>query len=342
MTDGDYTTYTCLNRNQKTNDAYVVKLSAPVPVGDVRICMGTVNGDYMTVGRVQTSLDGKTWKTLRVKGTAQTDFRMTLPQVVKYSSEMSYCDFSGTNDTAQYVRLLVSTANTSKWLRLYDIEVNKATHAAKFKHPAADASGNALLSLTDKAGNTGIPATDTPSGNSLTYHFYDASPASSIVLFQAPGAPAQNAVVSAQTTNGEWVSLGTLTGGYQKISLAAAGTPSCIRISWEGNAAPVIYEIREDLTQGDAPIVSEIGSIAAPDAPLTVHTTEAGFVSVSSAEGITSCRVFTPLGKCLLTLRAGGAQQVQLPALSAGNQKVLILNIETAKGNTASCKLMLK
>lgn len=62
MTDGDYTTYTCLNRNQKTNDAYVVKLSAPVPVGDVRICMGTVNGDYMTVGRVQTSLDGKTWK----------------------------------------------------------------------------------------------------------------------------------------------------------------------------------------------------------------------------------------------------------------------------------------
>lgn len=342
MTDGDYTTYTCLNRNQKTNDAYVVKLSAPVPVGDVRICMGTVNGDYMTVGRVQTSLDGKTWKTLRVKGTAQTDFRMTLPQVVKYSSEMSYCDFSGTNDTAQYVRLLVSTANTSKWLRLYDIEVNKATHAAKFKHPAADASGNALLSLTDKAGNTGIPATDTPSGNSLTYHFYDASPASSVVIFQAPGAPAQNAVVSAQTTNGEWVSLGTLTGGYQKISLAAAGTPSCIRISWEGNAAPVIYEIREDLTQGDAPIVSEIGSIAAPDAPLTVHTTEAGFVSVSSAEGITSCRVFTPLGKCLLTLRAGGAQQVQLPALSAGNQKVLILNIETAKGNTASCKLMLK
>lgn len=105
-----------------------------------------------------------------MKGTAQTDFRMTLPQVVKYSSEMSYCDFSGTNDTAQYVRLLVSTANTSKWLRLYDIEVNKATHAAKFKHPAADASGNALLSLTDKAGNTGIPATDTPSGNSLTYH----------------------------------------------------------------------------------------------------------------------------------------------------------------------------
>ena len=342
MTDGDYTTYTCLNRNQKNNDAYVVTLDAPVPVGDVRICMGTVNGDYMTVGRVQISADGKNWKTLCVKGTAQTDFRMTLPQVVKHSDEMSYCDFNGKNDTAKYVRLLVTTANTSKWLRLYDIEVNKATYAAKFKHPAVDASGNALLSLTDKAGNTAL-ADATPSGNALFYHFYDAHAVKDVVIFQGAASSAQNVAVSALTSSGEWHSLGHLTGGYQILSLAEANAPSCIRITWEGKTAPAIYEIREDLSQNDSPVVSSIETTsAASAAPVSVSIADGRRLSIASAEGISACSIFTIDGKLLLAQRPHGAKSVQLPAVAAPAHKVLILKIETAKGNIVNCKLHLK
>jgi hypothetical protein len=144
LTDGDYTTFTCLNRNQKSGDSYQLTLTEEQEVGDVRICMGTVNDDYMTVGTVEVSKNGTTWRKLKVKGTNTTDFKMSLPQVVKYSDEMSYCDFQGDGMPAKYVRLYLKTPNMSKWLRFYEMEVNRQTFKEKFQAPAADAAGNSI------------------------------------------------------------------------------------------------------------------------------------------------------------------------------------------------------
>ena len=46
-------------------------------------------------------------------------------QNVTYSDEMVYCDFDGAGISARYVRLRLFTANTSNWMRLYEIEVNR-------------------------------------------------------------------------------------------------------------------------------------------------------------------------------------------------------------------------
>ena len=68
MFDGDYNTFVCLNKNQSNNDAYTLKLNAERTIRKVRIAMGTVNGDYMTEGKVQISTDSINWTDLFIKG----------------------------------------------------------------------------------------------------------------------------------------------------------------------------------------------------------------------------------------------------------------------------------
>ncbi len=164
LTDGDYSTFTCLNQNQRANDAYTLTLKEETPINDVRICMGTVNGDYMTAGRVQISTDGTNWTSIPMKGSNDIDFRMSKTAVKKYSDEMSYCDFDGKGQTAKYVRLFLQTPNTSKWLRFYEMEVNLQTYNAAFQPLCTDGTGARMENMTDGVGYT----SSKDASNSLT------------------------------------------------------------------------------------------------------------------------------------------------------------------------------
>ena len=339
MIDGDYTTYTCLNRNQKNNDAYVVKLQNKIPIGDVRICMGTVNGDYMTVGRVQISLDGSTWKDLCVKGTSRTDYRMNLPQVVKYSDEMSYCDFDGKNDSAQYVRLLLSTANTSKWFRLYDIEVNKATYAAKYKRQATDINGTAVDEVIDKMGYTGTSNVDSFEKNTLLYYFYDAKPVKDVIVFQHPiNNESDGANVSVLTENGEWNHVDTLKGGYQKISLSKIENPLCLRIQWTDDNRPLIYEISETYESSEKPIVSSIERIGDLDDDLVIKVNDSS-IEVESQEDIKSYSIFTMDGKKIMEGYLNNQKHIHIPMVYKG---IMVVKVITESGRVSSYKFNLK
>ncbi|MBO5793647.1 MAG: discoidin domain-containing protein, partial [Bacteroidaceae bacterium] len=95
MVDGDYSTYTCLNRNQIAQDKYLLDLGAEIVLHDVRLCMGTVNGDYPLKGRIQYSVNGSTWANLKVKGTDNYNWTIDEAQNVRYNDDMVYCDFDG-------------------------------------------------------------------------------------------------------------------------------------------------------------------------------------------------------------------------------------------------------
>ena len=61
MTDGDYTTYTCLNRDMVAGDTYTLELYEPTTIENVRICMGTTNGDYPKTALLSVSTDNHNW-----------------------------------------------------------------------------------------------------------------------------------------------------------------------------------------------------------------------------------------------------------------------------------------
>ncbi|MBR1838363.1 MAG: beta-N-acetylglucosaminidase domain-containing protein [Bacteroidaceae bacterium] len=237
LTDGDYTTWWAVKKNQTTGDTYVLNLAEPTTIRDVRICFGTKNDDYMNGARVEVSTHGTSWTALRVKGTSTTTFNLNGAYVVDGGNEMKYIDFDGANTSAQYVRLRVTSANTAKWLRLFEMEVNKHSGA---QAACQDLQGNALDAVID-----GTPYSFGTTGTKgIVYRFIQPFPTQAVTIFSGSTIPAGVSVDV--TTDGEtWVSLCTLTASAQRIDLTDYPDAYALRISWN-NTAPTIYEIIEE------------------------------------------------------------------------------------------------
>jgi hypothetical protein len=270
MIDGDYTTWTCIRRNQQDGDAYTVRLKKNTPINDVRICMGTENGDYMTVGLVQLSTDNKTWESIPIRGTTNTNYTLEDEHNVKYSDEMTYCDFDGQGKTARYVRLYLSTPKTSNWLRLYEIEVNGRLYEEAHQGLATDASGLTIPELADAEGATCYATTTKP--GEIIWHFRSQQYTKALNIYR-DGGKATDAKVSVTTDGENWEELGSLTGYVSNFDLTAYPLAVAAKISWTSKA-PLLYEISEETDEG----TNAITGIKATDYRLqTTENDEAWF-----------------------------------------------------------------
>ena len=254
MIDGDYTTWTCIRRNQEDGDAYTVRLRKSTPVHDVRICMGTANGDYMTAGLVQLSQDGKTWESIPINGTTDTNYTLTNEHNVKYNDEMTYCDFDGQGKTARFVRLYLSQPNTSNWLRLYEIEVNGRVYEEAYQGPAVDTSGMSIPELTDAEGSTFYGAANTNNPGEIIWHLRSLQYAKALTIYQ-DGGRKTDAVLSVTTGEGQWIELGSLAGYVSHFDLSPHPFATAVKISWTSKA-PLLYEISEETDEGTSTIVT--------------------------------------------------------------------------------------
>ena len=248
LIDGDYSTWTCIRRNQEDGEAYTVRLRKSMPINDVRICMGTVNGDYMTAGLVQLSEDGKTWENIPISGTTVTNYTLTHKKNVKYNDEMTYCDFDGKGKTARYVRLYLSTPNTSNWLRIYEIEVNGRQYEEANQGLAVGSSGTTIEELTDGLGATGYPSAFSGTQTYITWNLRSQQPAKSLTFYM-DGSQKTDAKVSVTTDNETWEELGTLSGYINHFDLTSYPLAVAIKVSWRSKA-PYINEIVEETEEG--------------------------------------------------------------------------------------------
>ena len=248
MIDDDYTTWTCIRRNQEDGDAYTVRLRKAMPINDVRICMGTENDDYMTAGLVQLSADGKTWESIPISGTTDTNYTLTNAHNVKYSDEMTYCDFDGQGKTARYVRLFLSTPNTSHWLRLYEIEVNGRLYEEAYQGPAVNTSGMTIPELSDADGGTCFVPAATNKPGELVWHLRSLQYAKALTVYQ-DGGQTTDAVVSITTDGEVWEELRNLSDYVSHFDLTSYPLAVAVKISWTSKA-PLIYEISEETDEG--------------------------------------------------------------------------------------------
>ena len=250
MIDNDYTTWTCIRRNQEDGDAYMVRLKKIMPIHHVRICMGTENGDYMTAALVQISADGNNWESIPISGTTDINYTLENEHNVKYSDEMTYCDFDGQGKSARYVRLFLSTPNTSRWLRLYEIEVNGRVYDEAYQGLAVDTSGMTIPELADAEGGTSYETT--AKLGEIFWHFRSLQYAKTLAIYQ-DGGKATDAIVSVTTDGDNWEELGNLTGYVSHFDLTAYPLAVAAKISWTSKA-PLIYEITEETEEGTSTI----------------------------------------------------------------------------------------
>lgn len=239
--DGNYDTYACLNRTQAQGDRYVLDMGKSVTIHDIRLCMGLTNSDYPNGCTVQVSGSGTIWTTLKVKGTDITNWNIDLEQNVRYSDNMAYCDFDGAGRKARYVRLNINNPNTEKWLRLYEIEINRQYAENCTMAACTDGNGKEVKELTDGKALTGMVAETT---SPLTYTFNRINNACALTFYSKPNSV--QPAISITTDGSEWQSSGTLTEACQTVDLQAYPNVRAIRLEWQGNEAPAIYEVMPD------------------------------------------------------------------------------------------------
>lgn len=338
MTDGDYDTYTVLNANQVQGDAYTVKLTTAKPIHDVRVCVGTKNNDYMTVGNVQVSSDGETWTSLKVKGSNTVNFTMSLPQVVTYSDEMKYCDFEGTGESALYVRLYVKTANTSKWLRLYEIEVNRQYDLEAYQ-PEVEMDNSYIQELTDEDPSTTTATCATvksTSTDNLVYTFFNVRALVKARIFRGldNGVPVEAYV----TTDGEtWNQVATLAGGLTDIDMTAYPYARQLKLTWDKGSEPNVREILEVVSDSARTEVTKIAQVINATSSDVTFTPAGNGLKVSSAAGIKSVRVYSVDGRQLLSISASSQTEVFVPSLPAA--QIAVVSVTTTDGKTTTAKV---
>ena len=177
LTDGDYSTWFTMNANQKNGDAYTLQLSHEAPLSIVRVVIGTTNNDYMTTGRIEISTDGEKWTRLSPIGTTKTTFG--IDDMQKLTDESRTLDFDAKGQMARYVRLYNQTANTSKWLRIYELQ---PIYAVKLPE-ATDAKGYALWEATDGQANT----YSVPQGKSMQVYLQQMNDVESLTILTDGG-----------------------------------------------------------------------------------------------------------------------------------------------------------
>ncbi len=352
LTDGDYTTYTCLNRDIVEGDTYTLELANTATVENVRICMGTTNDDYPKTATVSVSADNANWTQLTVKGTHIREYSMALPQNVSVATEPSAktavmaLDFVPTDDnfnattvTAKYIRFQVTAIQDQpKWMRIHEIEVNGLP--APMLTPVTDADGNNIDAATDADGttSTGTYTTDTDTGKKFIYRFLNIAKAKGLTLF-CDEATMQGVSYKLTTDGATWKAIVPESAdGVVKFSFNGSISPVALQINWTADVVPAIYEAIEQLDATAKPVITGISAIDGDSGAAASLTFEDGTLTARSAAGIRTVRLCAADGRCLISLSPGGATKTCIPVVAAGGQ-VLVAKIILSNGKNATYKI---
>lgn len=330
LTDGNYNTWWAVKANQKNGDTYTLNLSEPVSIYDVRICVGTKNDDYMNSARVEVSEDGNSWTALKIWGTSDANFTLSHSSVVDNGNEMKYCDFDGDGKTAKYVRLRVVSAKTNKWLRLFEMEVNKHSLSSSLCY---DDKGRNLPAVYD--GKAGTKCTPT-NAKSVTYVLSQPNEVKSLYIYH--DATKVNTLNLYVQENSSWQKVDQTSTSLHILDMTPYPSAQAVRIGWTGSVAPDIYEIEQDLGDEIA-VYTGIRSVDAESG--TAWRYENGQLITECSEQINRIEVYSLKGARLGTHHATAGKVFCLPLENAA-PSVVIVRMIYQNGTSVSKRLLLK
>ncbi|TYC20852.1 beta-N-acetylhexosaminidase [Micromonospora sp. MP36] len=224
MVDGDPGTFFWSDRAAKPGDHVGVDLGSVQQIRTIDLSMSkpTSPNDYIRQGVLEFSVNGSAWTPIGSYAN-QPEIHATVP--------------AGT--AARYVRMR-ATASQDYWVVVREFQVAAAGRLTPSGTPPA-AAGSSLARAVDGDAGTAYVASRAPQpGESLQVTFAQVRPVDQVVVLQSSGAMAAVQVHSAE---GDWTTIGDLSGGYTK--LAAAGVRAdAVRLVWaDGSPAPQINEV---------------------------------------------------------------------------------------------------
>ncbi|WP_171686528.1 beta-N-acetylglucosaminidase domain-containing protein [Paenibacillus planticolens] len=239
--DGNLDAKVWFGGKQSTGKFVQVDLGGVVNVQNAAVVIGDGEGDYFRKGDLQLSVDGTTWETIHSFNNPG-DRSLNFPD---HEVPYRYKRVQVANKPARYIRL-ISTANNEAWLALNEIIVNEGldkpgTELPAFQvNPQGDTGKEAFYTTDHKLSTFYTPKGDAKPGY-LNYKLSKFTEVSQVIILQNPTS-ISNAEVSVRDGNG-WHQAGTLSQSYNAINTANYEHVLEVRIQWNGDVKPQIYEI---------------------------------------------------------------------------------------------------
>lgn len=236
VVDDDPSTYLWTGDYQRDDDGIVLRLKEPTSIYDVRVVL--MKNDRPLEGIVELSLDGETWTPM---GTVLPDELVQMEQLDAW-----YKDLRADGTKASFVRFRLSRADTTKWLKIAGVEINR--HNDCSQAAARDEAGEQRALCDNDLATFARP------NGTLVYTLPVASEAvdacRELVVYLDEKAldgcpPASLPVVSVSADGKRWTDTGVLRYGVEHVDLTTFAKPRYVRFAFTPDYVPTLYEIAE-------------------------------------------------------------------------------------------------
>lgn len=328
--DGDASTFFWSNGTPTAGVSYIsLDLGTTARVSGVNMQFNNSDQPSGSVS-IQTSLDGSTWSDAAA---------FTKSDIInnEYSATFSAV-------TARYVRMLISTISTTEWLQVAEFGVtaspigSTSISSSEVQAVAEDHNSSGVYALDDRSLSTFYKA---GGAGYLIYNFTENLKIDEILVFHNSSFTSISPLPTMSLyADGAWIDCGFLDGECTHIATATLQNIEQLKIEWNAENVPNLYEIMPigdpyDENQSSA----GIDTIVDDTEGIRIDTSH-GTISVVSAQPVSSVRVYDIAG-CQLVAYSGDSSCNVTVDVPLSSPAVVIVSVSTATGRTCTRRVML-
>lgn len=237
--DGDYSSYAWTNESQKTNDYIMIDLGATTSLYDVKIITEDGNPRFYNA-KIEMSKDKQNWITIATVENDNSTFEVPYRYVIG----------NGNGEDARYIRILI-TNNSGYYLKLSEIEINKTVvENDETKNIISSLDGNLNNCIDNDIATVFTVRRPTVENDYLEYRLSENTKLNNFTILQ-DGQNITEAKVKIRTLDG-YQELEEFNRAAQTFDVSKLNKNIlAIRLEWQENQLPSIYEIFKETAGKD-------------------------------------------------------------------------------------------
>lgn len=242
--DNSYSSYIWTNEPQKENDYITIDLGATTALHDVKIVMEDGNPRLYNA-KIEMSVDKQSWTTI---ATVENDNSI-------FEVPYRYVEGNGNGEDARYIRILI-TGNSNYYLKLCEVEINKkVSQNNDTANIVSSLDGNVNNCIDNDIATVFTTNRSTVDNDYVEYQLIEKTKLKNFTILQ-DGQNIVPAKIKVRTIDG-YKEVGDFNKAAQKFDVSnLKQNILAIRIEWQANQLPAIYEI---FTEADGKDTDDIG-----------------------------------------------------------------------------------
>ena len=251
----DLTEATTIKESQQAGKFVTYDLGQEILIENLKLYVNESEFDYPRHAIIEGSLDGTNWTRLMTIGNQDgpnpheaSDGDKIADIFNQFSVPYRFCQVTDLHSRIKYIRLRVTKdlIGTDRWLRVQGLVINDGIYYPSQYNPTVQTNVEILKNHeVDYAIDGNILTSFRQNGNHSGHVLYHAGEIGDdckrLTILEDPNRPS-NSQVSIRTVDG-WKLLGFVDQGYKQFDVSMVKQLLDIKIAWEKNHSPIIYQI---------------------------------------------------------------------------------------------------